>query len=226
MSGILSAVAGVLVGAGAPPPTPPNLLFSVLQGGSAGGVTIAGINSAGANLFVMCTSYYALGTPTMTDTEGNTWTALTGQSAGAVSAARLFYCFNPITAGAHSFDFTGASVYGAGCIFGFSGIASSPFDGENGSTALASTTLSTGSVAPTQAGSLMISVISFDAGSGVDASVGNGFTLVGSLPEVPGGYLGIGVAYKYVTNGASADANWTATGSMTSAAACLGAFKF
>ncbi len=228
MSGILTSVAGILVGAGAPPPTPPTILYSATIGGSAGGFGFAGIDTRGANLIVIGASWYTLASPapTLTDSEGNTWTPLTLRSSGSISDSILYYCFNPVVGAAVSFGFAGGSTYGSGGILVASGIASSPFDGENGATALATSTISSGSVTPTQAGSLMISFIGYNAADGTNVSVGNGFTLVGSTGPISGGYLGCGMAYKIVTNGASADADWTSGAVMPQCGASLGAFKF
>ena len=94
--------------------------------GSAG--TTSGINTTGANLIVVTVAYDTQSG--VSDSNGNTWTALTAQSGSQDGNARMYYCFNPTVGAGHTF--TSAQGYGAICVSAWSGAATSPQDQQNG----------------------------------------------------------------------------------------------
>lgn len=146
-------------------------------------VTTSAISTVGADLLVLCaTNGSSAGVAAISDSEGNTWTALTRQTT-ASGATQIFYVHNPTTDASHTFTIGAATgSLGSLTVFALAGSGSSPFDQEAGSTSS-----TTGSVTPTADGELIVSVYQ-DAGSfsplGVDATsaalTGYTFAVVGS----------------------------------------------
>lgn len=71
--------------------------------------TTSGIDTSSAKLIVIAVLWFT-GTPTVSDSKGNTWTALTtvasGSSGGTQYFARLYYCINPTVGTGHTFSAT------------------------------------------------------------------------------------------------------------------------
>lgn len=92
-------------------------------------VTTTALNTIRADFIVVAVSSVA-NNGTVTDSNSNTWTALTqygisGQGAGM----RLFYCDNPIVSSTQTFTFSAATQgYPAIAVAAWSGVAASPFD--------------------------------------------------------------------------------------------------
>lgn len=148
-------------------------------------VTTDAIDTTGANLFIAAvTNNGAVAAATLTDSEGNTWTALTRQTT-ASGATQIFYVHNPTTDVAHTVT-VDAQVGNLASIT-FWAIAgsksSSPFDQEVNNTGSATS----GSITPTEDEELIVSVYQ-DAGSfnpgGV--TVATFFSASASIPVVGG----------------------------------------
>jgi hypothetical protein len=140
------------------------LIASQYAQASGSAATTAAINTTGASLIVAgYTEQRSSGNPAntgnITDSAGNTWTALTQKSrdSGYMQAARLFYCANPTTSATHTFT-TPGSLQGQGiCVLAFSGTATtSPFDVENGATG--DSVFSPGNTTPTQDNTVLVCV--------------------------------------------------------------------
>lgn len=142
------------------------------------------INTTGANLIVVfvCTSN-AGSLPTLVDSKGNTYIPLTQYN--GVEYGRLWYCLNPIVGSGHTFTFTtSTNSFPRVTVTAWSGIAiSSAFDTENGNGSGSNvTSLNTGSVTPSQNGSLIVTGSGHDF-SGVSAiGINSGFTLGPTTP--------------------------------------------
>jgi hypothetical protein len=173
------------------------------RSGDNNNVTTAGIDTTGAKLIVVAAAYSAA--ITLTDSNGNTWTALTAQQS-ATHASRLYYCVNPVVGAGHTFTLSSTGGFPSLAVAAYSGAASSPFDQQNGSFANASTTAQPGSVTPTSRDQLLITGLSYN--SAAAASVDSGFTLLESQ-GVTANAWGIGMAELIQTAPAAVNPTWT-----------------
>jgi len=199
--------------------------------GTSGG-TSGSLNTSGSNFIVIHASWYPIGVdnPTLSDSQGNTWTPLTSHTtpgSPGILRSRLWYCYSPITNAAHTFTLSGAGGFYASIqIAAFSGVSASPFDLENGNNSdSGSTTLSTGSITPSQANSLVITGFSFALDGGT-ISIDSGYTIVATIPFNNGNYDGGSLAYKILTSSSAQNPTWTATSSPTYKAASIASFKY
>jgi hypothetical protein len=189
-------------------------------------VTTDAMDSSGTNFIVIAQSFYPVVTPaggTITDSKGNTWTALTAYGAGN-NNVRLHYCHNPIVGSGHTFTTNASQIYPAIFVAAFSNIASSPFDQENGAGALTVATLQSGSITPSQANTLVIAASGWDGNGGVLATINGGYTIVEELAYSPaeGGSL----AYLILTAATAQNPTWTFGGTPNSSSAVIASFKY
>lgn len=208
MSGILTAVAGILPTAG---------------GGGGGGIalvshleysvtasnTTGALDTTGADLIVIfCGSYKDWQATSITDSQGNTWTALTNY-AGSAQAGRFFYCFNPTTNAAHTFTPNfGFSLYQFVGVLAFSGATGGSYHSENGGIDTTDP-LQPGSITPAVNASLIVSGI-FNYGQGASPTVDSGLTYYGVAKS---GSVGMGGHGWYVQPTATAiNPTWTSSG--------------
>lgn len=201
----------------------PSLVNSTHDQGNVSSATTSGIDTTGANLIVVSVAYY-LNAPTLTDSEANTWTPLTVRGSGDYKTI-LYYCYGPSVDVSHTFDASAGASYPSIQVLAFSGVSSSPFDQENGASATSWTSLSTGSITPTQANTLAIVGLSYDSGSGT-ISVGSGFTLGPVSATVGGECLGGAIAYKVLSATDALNPAWGSTSSYGQGAASIANFKY
>src|SRR5262252_36271 len=127
--------------------------------GSGGGTTAA-IDTTGADLLVLGVGWYAAGgtLATPTDSKGNTWIALTAHGPGQFATHRFWYAKNAIVGAGHTFTATGAGTFANLIVHAFSGShLTAPFDVESGASSSGGVaTLASGSVTPTQNGSVVV----------------------------------------------------------------------
>lgn len=193
-----------------------------------GGFTTGAANTTGADLIVAHVAWYTGTTnPTLSDSYGNTWTGLTTQAGSDQQGSRLYYCYAPTVGSGHTFSLTGANTYPTVEALAFSGAAASPFDQESGATGgSGGTSLSPGSVTPSEASELLVTGHCFRTlgGTGQTPSVGGGFTRELLDTGVSGQCVGGAVGYLIQSAAAAANPAWTwATGD--AAAATMAAFK-
>lgn len=172
-------------------------------------VTTAGVDTTGANLIIVALSSNTANLePTLSDSNSNAWTGLTAY-AGSGCRIRLFYTYAPVVGAAHTFTASGVAVSVPSIhVMAFDGAASSPFDQENGANAASGTTLSTGSVTPTQDNEIIVSAggNSFSGAqtlgvSGANSAITASFELAGSQHFFS--------AAAYGLQGSAAAENWT-----------------
>lgn len=130
-------------------------------GGVAGGVTTGELVTTGADLIVLaCTNYVGSGTVTVADSEDNTWDDTLGTSTViGYFHLKLYFCASPAVSGTHTFSCTGTNTYSSIGVYAFSGAHATPKDVENGAVCDDQETLSTGSVTPSQANSLIVTAL-------------------------------------------------------------------
>jgi hypothetical protein len=177
------------------------MVYSLI-GHCTGANTTAPMNTTGANLIVM--GLAAVGAPP-TDSKSNTWTGLTQFNAGG-NILQIWYCFNPTTDPAHTFS--GGASYARPTVAAFSGAAAAPFDQQNGTTAVASTSAAAGSVTPTTPNQLLVAAIDFNnVNAQPPVTITGGFTITDGGPNTSSVYGG-GLAYLIQTTAAAANPAW------------------
>lgn len=187
------------------------LVSSAGAAGTDSSVTTSAIDTTGATLLVVGIAKDSGGTISLSDSKGNSWTALTATTQGSTRCI-LYYAANPTVGGSHTFSNTGAFNYSSICVAAFSGVATTtPFDQENGAGA-SSTTLATGSVTPTEDNELVITHLAF-SGSGLPTSIDGGFTETNDVEFGGGNNYGSTMAYLIQTTAAAANPTWTRTNS-------------
>lgn len=206
--------------------TPPTL---IVHGGYAlgfDGGTTSSLNTTGSNFIVASISYYQPSSATLSDSKSNTWTALTARENSASSAARLFYCYNPTVGTGHTFTVSQSTSISSVYISAWSGIASSPFDVENGAITTGGTTLATGSVTPSQGSVLLIASENMSAPGASTTSIDNSFTVTDALYVLGGDHYGGAMAYKILSSVSATNPTWTVNTTMTTGAATIASFKY
>lgn len=159
----------------------------------------AAINTTGANLIVI--AMVGGNDITASDNKGNTYTELTLQNQGG-DKVRLWYCFNPTVGSGHTFHQT----WSYECIFAaaFSGVASSPFDQENGAGSASATSLQPGGITPSEDNCLVITGLMAGLTNTLH-TVNGGFTITNSINGVNGVNYGGAMAYLIQTTAAAAN---------------------
>ena len=187
------------------------LIANTIAGGSASGVTTSGIDTSGADFIVVNVAWDAgAATPSITDSNSNSWTILNIYTAATHKSA-MWYKQAPTVGAAHTFTASGTNVYPSMGVLAFSGSVASPFDQQNGAND-SSTTLATGSITPTENNELIVTGFGiFNPGTPV--SIDSGFTLVDSINFSSGNYYGSATAYLIQTTASAVNPTWTRTNS-------------
>lgn len=182
-------------------------IVATSAGGGAGG-TSPNVNTTGATLLVAI-GVADSGTPSITDSLGNTWTALTviGGSFPTFHRARIYYVENPVVGASHNFTCSGTN---ASACFAAHDAATVPtsFDAQAGAQNLGVTAATGGSIGA--ANRLLITGLGAESAS-VSASISTaGFSLDESHPHVGGVSYGSYIGHKYVS--AAEDPSWSLGG--------------
>lgn len=168
--------------------------------GSASGGTTTAINTSGANLIVVSISSYTAYS-TLTDSNGNTWTALNGYF-NSSAFVKLYYCYAPTVGASHTFTAAGATNYPAICVSAFSGAATSPFDVQNGSA-----TGSPGSITPSASNGLVITASVAQAPG--TPTIDSGMTITDVISYSSGISMGGAMAYIIQTAATAISPTWS-----------------
>jgi hypothetical protein len=176
------------------------------------------IDTTGANLLVASVSRFGAGT--LSDSKGNTWTALTSRVNGEVTLE--FYYSVPSSVGSgHTFTLTGSSMAAALSVQAWSGAHGTPFDVQNGATA-SGTSVQPGSITPSQNNSLLISC--FGGATGANTiSINSGFFQTSDI-DYAGGVNEAG-SMAYLVQETAAPINPTWSNASAAVAASIAAFK-
>lgn len=177
--------------------------------------TSSGINTSGATLLVANITYFnSNATGQLTDSLGNTWTALPRQF-NSDTAGQLFYCSNPTVGSGHTFTVTNGA-FSSLQVAAFSGVIQlAPLDVSAGSASSASS-VQAGSVTPTNANSLVIAAIAFRNTVSL-TGIGSGFTITDTVN--PGSVIAGSLAYLIQTSATAENPTWTLSGSANYGAA-------
>lgn len=167
------------------------------------GATSSSIDTTGASLLVIAVAYG--GTITVSDSKGNTWTALTAYANGG-QKQRIYYAVNPTVGTGHTFTVGGTSVVASFAASSWSGVdTTTPFDvqaGTGGAGPITAAGIGSPSMTPANNGSLVITSCSQAAVvSGLTAS--GTFTALDAVAFSSGVNYGIATAYVIQTTAAT-----------------------
>ncbi len=188
------------------------------------GGTTSSVDSTGGNLIVVAVASYEPSTaPTVSDSKGNTYNALTAQIVSGLHRIQLFYAEGATVGSGHTFTVTGSTSYASISVNVFSGAkASSAFDQQNGAGSGGSP-LSTGSVTPTEDNEVVVAGISMDSAPSA-LSINGGFSTPAVVYFAGGSAYGVGSAYLIQTTATAANPAWSWTGGSNETAA-IATFK-
>ncbi len=159
----------------------------------------------------------------VSDSKSNTWTPLTAQEITS-AGSRLYYSYGGTVGSGHTFTVSGTGVFACIQVAAFSNAASSPFDVQNGATATVWTTLSTGSVTPSQASSIVVAGVAFipDAGT---LTIDSSFTITNTNAYAGGNNIGGSLAYKILSSSSAQNPAWDGSLTPDDGAATIAVFK-
>lgn len=157
-------------------------------------VASSAMNTTGATLLVAAVGTISSNVaPFISDSAGNTWTALTSFGSG-ISRSRIHYVLNPTTSATHTFTALGTDT--AIIVWAFTGNdPASALDQQNGLAAAGATTFQPGSCGISRNGGLVVVMATSNGVGGGPASINSGFvtpTVIaggGSNEAVMGSYL-------------------------------------
>jgi len=221
MSAILSLLAALKAasgGGGAPTPTlvASTTFFGVTNPSS------SAIDTTGATFLVVALGEYAT-SGVVSDNKGNYWVPLTRYGTTSVVHTRMWVCYSPIVGTGHTFTVTGNSVYDGAVVGAFSGVTNNPLDSENGSTGGSWTTRQAGIVTPVGANNLVLASLGHDQNSGAAISIGDSYSIIGSIPWNNPTNMGTSLAWKANTSGAQ-NPTWTTASSSVAGASAIATF--
>jgi hypothetical protein len=202
------------------------VLLSHTGGGSTNtnSVTTSGIDTTGANLLVaVLADYSSSGTPTITDSLGNSWTVSSATTSAPNPRCRIAHCVPTSTGAAHTFTSSGTATYPSIAVLAFSGAHASPLDQENGASGNGVTSQQAGSVTPSQNDELIIAGIGL-GNSSVTASISAGYTITDQVTFNGSQHFQVVAAYKIQTSAAAENPTWSWSGGLF-AAARIATFK-
>jgi len=181
--------------------------------GASGGTTAA-IDTTGATLLVVSVSYYGVGTaPTVTDSKGNTWTALT-MHGGTIPRHQLFYALTPTVGTGHTFTASGSGFYPAIIAQAYAGVGT--FQTDTGAVTAGAASLASGSVTPSANGALVVAGMSGQSGTSVTLAPA-GFAVTHS-PFAAGTSMQGALAWLVQATAAAINPTWTFAGSQEAGA--------
>jgi len=174
------------------------------------GFTTTAIDTTGAN-FLVLSLVTGISSGAISDSNGNTWSPLTQYSDGFGDRyCQLFYVANATVGAGHTFSVTGIANFPSLFIAAFSGVASSPFDVENGNTNAVNTSVQPGSITPGANNELIITGLQYSDSS--TPTVNSSFTITDFLPGgVTFGQEGGALAYLIQTTATAENPTWSWT---------------
>jgi hypothetical protein len=188
-------------------------------------VTTTGINTTTAT-FLICavaTATKILTPANISDSNNNTWLALTNYQTGdSTGELRFFYCFNPVVGGGHT-----VTVNDNGS---FPGVAFAAFSGPLGILDLqngfgealfnnaGNTSVQPGSLTPGGNNYLVVSGLSNSSASVSSLAVNQGFNIAADAATVANEGVGVGIAYLVQGTAAAINPTWSGSGQILNAA--------
>lgn len=201
-------------------------LFGVGIGGTSGGCTTSAANATGSTLFVGGTGGYRSPVPGQSDSQSNTWTALTAQTPGGGVATRLWYVSSPSISSSQTFSADGGdvgTVASSDGALGFSGVTVLDSEAAGNSLGNVFTNIQPGSITPSQSGEVFVAALRWDSGASTTWAIDSGFTI--EFQVATGFGEGFALAWKIKTDSTAENPIWTPTGTLAAAATVMAAFK-
>lgn len=198
-------------------------LVASTKGGGVNTAVTGAPDTTGATLIVVGATHQVSTSATLTDTYGNSWTALTISNGSGSNAARIYYCINPTVGVGHSFSLADASSAPGVVVAAFSGYGvfdkeATPIDSVDSG----NTTLQQNSITPAEDNELIISVLTL-AGANTP-SIGGAYSIAQHQVFVGGNNYGVDLAYWVQTTATATSPVWT-WGSGARSAIVAAAFK-
>lgn len=186
-------------------------------------VTTPAIDTTTADLLIGWGAWdTAAGALVFTDSKGNSWNKLISR---VLTIEGSFWWCVPTSVGTgHTFTGTRTGSNPAICIEAWINAAASPFDQQNGNTSGVGTTLTTGSVTPTQNDELIVAGIAIRSGSTSISSIDSSFTIRGNVAPT-GTSDGAAIATLVQVSIVLVNPTWTVAGSGSVKAAAIATFK-
>lgn len=191
------------------------LVAHTIQGStSSNGFTTTGIDTTGSNFIIVSVNLgNATSTGTLTDSNSNTWNALT-QYTGSFSDRyiQFFYAKSATVGASHTFSISGTSNFPSLGIAAFSGVdTSTPFDVENGNANGFNNSVQTGNVTPAGANELIFTSLNHDNSD--TPTINSSQTILDTLAGGGFGHQGHLTAYEIQTTGTARNPTWSWTNS-------------
>jgi hypothetical protein len=182
------------------------IAHTVAASANANTVTSSAIDTTGADLIVVALALYDSTTP-ITDSEGNTWTALGGIGIGFFGSLEYRYCLNPTTSDTHTFSCTPVPTgkKPSIAVSAWSGANAYSDDGFRASST--NTTMSTDPLTPGAIGWLLLSAVSVENTDTL--AVASPFTALGQVGFDTSFNAGLSHAYAFAASTSPVDADWS-----------------
>ncbi len=151
------------------------------------------INTSGATGLFVGVAYFDGSSINVSDSYENTWFSLTAKSESP-QVCQLFYGVGthgsfPVVGPGHTFTVTCISSFPSLFVLAASEVAVFlPFDQENGNTAASGTTISTGSVTPSENNEIVVALVGTNGT--ITYGINGGFTIAESLSNVGANFAG------------------------------------
>lgn len=189
----------------------PALVASLGTGAASGGdgFTTSAINSTGANLVAVAKYWYGASEPPLSDSKGNTYTATTIRSTAADTRwVRWYYVYGGTVGSGHTFTLGGTAHYASLVVLAFSGVSSSPLDQEASGEDTAWTSISSGSITPSQANTISLTALMHDSGTGTLTAPSTWTAGPVSSPS-GGAHVGGAAAWKVLSSTSAINPAWS-----------------
>lgn len=182
------------------------------------GGTTSAVDTTGASLLVACVTDFAANSAAVSDSKGNTWIATPNppfglNNFGSADQAELkfFYAKNPTVGTGHTFSFTSnASTF---LVSAYSGAdTTAPYDTGSqggGRSGPGSGSAQAGSITPSQANSLIVTVVTPSDSSSGAPTVDSSYTITDSSAYQLGVAEGGGMAYFIQSTATATNPKWS-----------------
>lgn len=192
---------------------------------SPGTLTTSAIDTRGATLIVVQAASLNYQANSVSDSRGNTWTALTSINS-AITYTRLYYCVNPSTSASHTFTTAwNSSTYPSMQVAAFSGVAASgAFDQQSVNSGLSSTTIQPGSITPVANNELVVFANS-SANAGATVSSVSVGTITNNSGGTPGNSVPLCMAYLVQSTATAVNPTFNLSGTAGQLVAAMATFK-
>jgi hypothetical protein len=198
---------------------------SVAAGSTNGGsaVTTASVNTTSCVsncLIVVGVAYYGINAaPTISDSAGNTYACLTERNITS-GATRLCYKQNATVSATHTFSATGTGSYASIAVQAWSGGRTlNTVDVQNGSNTAGATSLATGTITPSEANTLVVTVVNNWTDTGTSRTIGDSYTITNQVGYSLSQHFPIALAWKVQTTAVATNPTWSWSGSQPANAA-------